>query len=627
MILLVNGQPTPQVTGIGPWVLLLNVLNDDGTPLDLTGHTLDLAVRDRDQVTQLIPCTVDPTLGAYGVAQVTLPGPLDGRLAPYWVWGVVDAQGAIQGVDLVDPGGGYQGVPGVTVTDPTGSGAYVQALLAGATLGDFQVVAGGDGYEGTPLVLLSGGSPSTQGAGYALIGGPVTGLQVTTGYYQGTLPTLQVTAGGQGTGLVATLQVGLGVTNLVLLTGGTFSTTPSQVTIQALGGGGAGFVAQGVISGTHLVDVHVIQAGEGYTQVPSFTCVATGALVTTQPTFSASLGVPEVTWDETFYSLGGGVPPLQPAFYLPPGGTFPGLTVARLPTDSEYATLHLTFNATGGVATASLLYAAANNTGTVTITPLVGTSAILGVTAGSGTVTITQPGSGILSDGYQPGLLLAGASAAPATAPFDFLEFGLSDSSYGEGDILQVSAGYRCGTSSTSLSLGGRYWTGSGFAPGTLVTSLYDGFYVGGRQQVTGITLVAGGANYSRDSTFSLTGGTPAQDRFLPDTHLTGLTQPLPGSQVTGQVARQVIQVVPTAYGEGYQGVPTVQVQGGTTPASVTATLRARLDGFQVLAGGNNYRNPQVVLSGSARGQARLNPRGGQSSPPTSLAWSPLVAS
>ncbi len=160
----------------------------------------------------------------------------------------------------------YVTPPTVTITDPTGSGAHVVALMSpraifGGTyaLFGFMVIAGGSGYT-NPTVVITGGGSAGATAQAVLAAGSQSGasLTVSAGGAGYSASAQLVFSGGGGTGMAGTLTMSGGVITGARLTsaGKGYYTAPTasvvdsamvnfaQGTLMFQGGQNAGVLAQ-----------------------------------------------------------------------------------------------------------------------------------------------------------------------------------------------------------------------------------------------------------------------------------------------------------------------------------------------------------------------------------------------
>lgn len=194
----------------------------------------------------------------------------------------------VGGIQMVNSGGGYSGVPTVTITGGTPAReAKAEAYIADGRVAQIRVMDGGDGYASVPNVVISGGLGT--GAQFTVAGvGKVQSVTLAaggTGYTSNatTSPSV-VFASSQGlTRANASVTVGANgaIESVRLLSGGTGATT-SGVTASIVGGGGTGALLDvGMVYSVSTVTV--ASSGSGYYAAPVLTFRA-------QPTDTAGVG-------------------------------------------------------------------------------------------------------------------------------------------------------------------------------------------------------------------------------------------------------------------------------------------------------------------------------------------------
>ena len=134
----------------------------------------------------------DPTAtGTGAVAAASLGGPLTGGIRKFVdTLPGLNAVGAnnlgnyipiaIPDTTSYPPGGiGYTSAPGVTISDPTGTGATATATVAGGIVTGVTINSPGSGYSANPVVSFSGGGATTNAIGkVTVIGGAITGISL-----------------------------------------------------------------------------------------------------------------------------------------------------------------------------------------------------------------------------------------------------------------------------------------------------------------------------------------------------------------------------------------------------------------------------------------------------------------
>ena len=308
--------------------------------------------------------------------------------------------GKIISIDVIAPGAGYTN-PEIVITGGQGAGAHATAtiknvqepggiqptataVLSGGLITAINLSAGGSGYTSAPnvsIVTASGDAGSGATATAVLSGSPITSITVPAG--QGgnnySSPTISFTGGG-GTGAEAAAVLSGPVSSITLVNAGSgFTTTP---TIQLSGGGGSGASASATIANGQITSIAIVAGGTGYTSEPSVTITGgggTGAVADAVVDYKVISSI-NVTNGGTGYT------------------TAPTVVI----TDSTGSNAH----ATAVIGTSSVASITIGNGGTgykkfptVTITGGGGTGATVGsVTVGSSSVTsivVNESGTGL----------------------------------------------------------------------------------------------------------------------------------------------------------------------------------------------------------------------------------------
>ena len=200
------------------------------------------------------------------------------------------ANGAIISIDVITPGYGYT-APTISFSGGSGSNAHaqatvhdvqeaggiapvVEAVLSGGSVTSIGLVSGGAGYTSAPTIAIIpavGDSGSGAAAQAVLSGSPITAINVSAGGTGYTSPTIGITGGG-GTGAQAHAVLSGAVSTIDIINGGSGFT--SQPSVALTGGGGSGATAAAVLTGDTITAINVINGGAGYTSEP--TVVITG---------------------------------------------------------------------------------------------------------------------------------------------------------------------------------------------------------------------------------------------------------------------------------------------------------------------------------------------------------------
>lgn len=243
----------------------------------------------RQQTTNMKNAVVTPT-GAVTSVDVVLGGTgYDSLATPPAVQILTD--GLIDTVTVTNQGSGYVSnnltSPVVTVNDPTGAGAVLEANVSAGRIISIDVIAPGAGYI-NPTITITGGNGTGAAATATTInvqepggvqpsatavlsGGAITAINLTsagTGYTSAPNVTIVPANGDTGAGAIASAVLsGSGVTGITVSNEGTNYTSP---TISFTGGGGTGAEAAAVLSGG-VSSITLINAGTGYTTEPTVT--------------------------------------------------------------------------------------------------------------------------------------------------------------------------------------------------------------------------------------------------------------------------------------------------------------------------------------------------------------------
>ena len=169
--------------------------------------------------------------------------------------------------------------PILTVVGGGGSGAILQPVLVNGDIDEVVVVSGGQGYTDVPTIRIE--DPSGAGCSMTalLSGSPVLDLVIVNGGEGYTDPTISIDAVDGGFGATASVEVETGVIDdvtlvgsireVVLISPGSGYLTPPEVTIT--GGGGNYAVVRSKLYADKVISTNVINAGEGYLGTPTVT--------------------------------------------------------------------------------------------------------------------------------------------------------------------------------------------------------------------------------------------------------------------------------------------------------------------------------------------------------------------
>jgi len=207
---------------------------------------------------------------------------------PNGVGAVLEANvsgGRIISIDVIAPGAGYIN-PTITITGGGGSGASASvtvknvqepgginpsatAVLSGGAITAINLSAGGSGYTSAPnvsVVTANGDSGSGASATAVLSGSGVNSISVTNEGANYSSPSIAITGGG-GSGAEVVAVLSGSVSSITLINTGSGYTTAPSVTIT--GGGGQGATATATTDGNEITSISIITGGSGYTSEPS----------------------------------------------------------------------------------------------------------------------------------------------------------------------------------------------------------------------------------------------------------------------------------------------------------------------------------------------------------------------
>jgi hypothetical protein len=211
----------------------------------------------------ITPVAGGTTQGSFSSTTIPYQNPVTGSLAT-----------GVEFTEVYDPGFGYR-VPEAVVSDPTGSGAILKAVLVGGVVTKLAVERGGAGYAVPSVTFTGGGGSGAQGQ-VAVRNGVVVGVTLTaggTGYTSA--PTVSLTgAPAVAAAIRATIANGQ-VDSLILDAGGSGYTTPTIAISDTLlpvvfwGGGGTGARGRATVFGGVITSIAMLDNGTGYTSSPT----------------------------------------------------------------------------------------------------------------------------------------------------------------------------------------------------------------------------------------------------------------------------------------------------------------------------------------------------------------------
>lgn len=185
--------------------------------------------------------------------------------------------GSVTGLTITNPGTGYSPSDVVQFRFSGGgsdTGAQLTAVLASAAVGSLVLVSAGtigSGTPGTYNLVFAGGGGGVGAAGTAVVGadGTITSIQLTaggSGYTATPTVAIDVASGVLNSSILVTLTAGA-VSTVTVTQGGTnFTGTPI---LTFIGGGGTGATAVANMSAGAINSVTVTNGGTGYTSTPA----------------------------------------------------------------------------------------------------------------------------------------------------------------------------------------------------------------------------------------------------------------------------------------------------------------------------------------------------------------------
>jgi len=500
-------------------------------------------------------------------------------------------------VTVVNGGSGYTR-PTVMISDPTGSGAAVEAVIDGlaGTISEITVATPGSGYT-HPAVTITDGGTGTGAIATAVLGAPIASINVIRrglGYTTGN--TDVVITDETGTGAIAVAVLGNPIQSLSLPVGTGF--TNPTISFSDPSGGGNGAIATAVVVAGVVTSINVSRPGNGY----SSTAVATisdpvAPSETLTITFDTS-----ITQISSIDVTNGGTGYINPVIRIVDNG-FP-------PTVSQDAVVSSTLGVADVVAKIVVNNPGANYTSpTVTITDAgVGTGATASATVATGTITAinvvnnggvgyTNPtvmiqdltGSGAIATAMIEG---TGATASATAKPTGVIT-AITVSNKGAGytnpviDITDepvithidvVTAGFGYVSPTVAIS----------DPTGTGATAIAQ---IDGAGRIIGITVGNPGTNYTNPTVV-------IQDQFG-----TGATAIANVAGGTGATAYANIDMKQIRVIDGGTGYPTIRITDSAVPATgygAIAILQMDENGILpnaiITNGGTGYTSPVATI-------------------------------
>jgi phage tail sheath protein FI len=279
-----NAVVTP--TGALSEVVIVN----GGTGYDSLGAVPAVAV-----LTEGLLSEITVTSGGTGYVSNNQTSPVIEVSDPTGSGAVLEANitnGAIMSIDIIAPGAGYT-APSITITGGNGTGATAtattknvkeaggiqptaRAVLSGGAITGINLSSGGSGYTSVPTVTVvpAPGDTGTGATAAAILSGSgITGITVSTSGSGYTSPSVSFTGGG-GSGASAAAVLAGPVSSITLINAGSGYTSTPTVTIT--GGGGSGATAVATTDGNNITSISIVSGGTGYTSEPTVTITGGG---------------------------------------------------------------------------------------------------------------------------------------------------------------------------------------------------------------------------------------------------------------------------------------------------------------------------------------------------------------
>jgi hypothetical protein len=188
--------------------------------------------------------------------------------------GVIALPETLDRINVIAGGSGYSGTPLIEILGGGGTGATATATVTNGAVTGVTLVTPGSGYTAVPTANLISGAGATASSAL-LVDGTVTGVQITnsgSGYI--TAPTVTFSApGGTGTTATGTANIdGAGrVTSVTITDAGSGYTGNPTVIFSAAPAGGTTATANGIYSGQSVGAVLIGAPGANYTYAPTVT--------------------------------------------------------------------------------------------------------------------------------------------------------------------------------------------------------------------------------------------------------------------------------------------------------------------------------------------------------------------
>ncbi len=533
----------------------------------------------------LTAINANPTVHVNGSA-VALSGPAstpnDGATAAWLL-----ECGSVDRIIVADGGSGYV-FPSASASGGGGSGLTLGTPTLATGVVGYQVIAGGSGYNSSPLVAIIDQAGSGNGAtAIAMVNslGKVAQVNVTAGGSNYTSPAIAI-ADGWGESLSVSVSGGAITAITVGASGGT-GYTNGMAAVAIVDSTGSGALAYATVANGAIASVTVVAGGSGYSNNPTIVVYQYGAAYGSGQATATATASGGVVTGAVMTNLGSGygVPPSviveqPPNWQGATGGIFAATCVhvsngaidavypmagGLLGCGSGYSAAQPPFvlvggglrNANGGLAVQSMVAINLTPTSIASVTVNhggTGYSSSPNVTLSGGGVVGTPTISTTVTGGVITAITVTG-SATFTSAP----TVTITDTT-GSGAVATANL---TGTSIASVTVPGSQGPGnfnstplltfadpSGSATGAAGTVTLSG------KQVQSIAFSSGGTGYTAPS-MTFTAGTVA-------------------ASIRPIVASYILSVPVTAGGTGYTSLPTIAV---SDPAGTGAIFRPIMDG------------------------------------------------
>ena len=316
--------------------------------------------------------------------------------------------GKIISIDVIAPGAGYTN-PTVSITGGNGTGAAATAtfknvqepggvtptataVLSGGTITAVNLSAGGSGYTTTPnvtIVAASGDLGTGATASAILSGSGLTGITVSNEGTNYSSPTVSITGGG-GSGAEANAVMAGGVSSITLINPGSGYATAPNVTLT--GGGGQGATAVATTDGNEITSISIVQSGQGYTSEPTVTITGgggTGAVADSVVDYNKIKSI-------TVTAAGSGYTSTPSVVITDSTGSGAAATAAI--GTSSIASININFGGTGYKKTPTVTLTGGNGSGATVGSVTVGSSSVVSIIVNEAGTGLSEPPAVIIED-------------------------------------------------------------------------------------------------------------------------------------------------------------------------------------------------------------------------------------